>query len=109
MIVLVARYYGKPGQGDAIEAALKQMAPRVAASEPGCLLYHACRSQEHPDQFLLYEQYVDEAALQQHRETEHYRQLVEGTILPLLEKRERDLYTLVVGQPPASTEQRAGE
>ncbi|WP_069806224.1 putative quinol monooxygenase [Thermogemmatispora onikobensis] len=109
MIVLVARYYGKPGQGDAIEAALKQMAPHVAASEPGCLLYHACRSQEHPDQFLLYEQYADEAALQQHRETEHYRQLVEGTILPLLEKRERDLYTLVVGQSPVPGKQRAGE
>jgi quinol monooxygenase YgiN len=55
MIVLVAHYYGKPGQGDAIEAALKQMAPRVAEDEPGCKLYHASRSQENPDLFLLYE------------------------------------------------------
>lgn len=98
MIVLIARYYGKPGQGDIIEAALKQMAPQVAESEPGCTLYHACRSQEHADLFLLYEHYMDEAALLRHRETPHFQQIIEGIIIPLLEKRERELYTLVVGQ-----------
>src|SRR5712692_8727334 len=97
MIVLVARYHGKPGQGDAIEAALKRMAPRVAEGEPGCKLYQACRSQENPDLFLLYEHYVDEAAFLNHRETPHFQDIIEGTIMPLLEKRERELYTLVVG------------
>lgn len=97
MIVLVARYQGKPGQGDAIEAALKRMAPYVAAKEPGCKLYQACRSQENSDLFLLYEQYVDEAALLSHRETPHFQEIIEGTIIPLLEKRERELYTLAVG------------
>lgn len=97
MLVLVARYQGKPGQGDAIEAALNQMALLVAEHEPGCKLYQVSRSRENPEQFLLYEQYVDEAALLSHRETPHFRQLVEGTIIPLLEKRERELYTLVIG------------
>lgn len=97
MIVLVARYRGKPGQGDAIEAGLKQMAPLVAAHEPGCKLYQASRSQDNPDDFLLYEQYTDEAALLSHRETPHFQQIIEGTIIPLLEKREREFYTLVVG------------
>jgi len=97
MIVLVAHYHGKSGKGDAIEAALKQMAPRVAAEEPGCKLYHASRSQENPDLFLLYEHYVDEAAFLGHRETTHFKEIIEGTIMPLLEKRERELYTLVVG------------
>ena len=96
MLVLVAHYYGKAGQGDAIEAALRQMAPLVTAHEPGCILYQACRSQENPDQFLLYEQYVDEAALLGHRETPHFARIIEGTIIPLLEKRERELYTLAV-------------
>jgi quinol monooxygenase YgiN len=97
MIVLVARYHGKSGQGDAIEAALKQMAPLVAESELGCKLYQASRSQENSDLFLLYEHYVDEAALLHHRETPHFQQIIEGTIIPLLEKRERELYTLAVG------------
>jgi len=96
MLVLVARFFGKPGQGDAIEAALRQMAAQIALSEPGCRLYQASRSQENPDHFLLYEHYVDNAALLTHRETPHFKQLVEGTIVPLLEKRERELYTLAV-------------
>ena len=97
MIVLVAHYFGKTGQGDAIEAALKRMAPYVSQNEPGCTFYQASRSQEKPDQFLLYEQYLDEAALLSHRETPHFKEIIEGTIMPMLEKRERELYTLVVG------------
>jgi autoinducer 2-degrading protein len=97
MLVLVARYQGKPGQGDAIEAALNQMVLLVAEHESGCKLYQVSRSRENPEQFLLYEQYVDEAALLSHSETPHFRQIVEGTIIPLLEKRERELYTLVIG------------
>ena len=96
MIVLVARYYGKPGQGDTIEAALKQIAPLVTANEPGCKLYQVSRSQENPDNFLLYEHYTDEAALLGHRETSHFQQIIEGIIIPLLEKRERELYTLAI-------------
>jgi quinol monooxygenase YgiN len=49
------------------------------------------------DLFLLYEHYVDEAALAHHRTTPHFQQIIEGKIIPLLEKRERELYALVVG------------
>ena len=97
MIVLLARYQGKPGKGDAIEAALKQVAPLVKEQEPGCKLYQASRSQDNPDNFLLYEHYEDEAALLAHRETQHFQEIIEGTIVPMLEKRERELYTLVAG------------
>ena len=97
MIVLVAKYTVKAGQGDQVEAALKRMAPLVKAGEPGCTLYHANRSTEKPDLFLLYEHYRDEAALAAHRETPHFKEIIEGTIVPLLDKRERELYTLVVG------------
>ncbi len=97
MIVLIARYFAKVGQGEAIETALKRMAPLVAEHEPGCKFYNAYRSQDNPDLFLLDEHYVDEAALQGHRETAHFKEIIEGTIMPLLEKRERELYRLVVG------------
>lgn len=97
MIVLTAYYHARPGQGDAIAAALKRMAPLVKEREPGCTLYQAARAQDNPDEFLLYEQYADEAALLAHRETPHFKEIIEGTIIPLLEQRERRLYTLVVG------------
>ena len=97
MTVLVAMYHGKPGNGGAIAAALETMARHVKASEPGCTLYHACRAKDNPDLFLLYEHYVDEAALAAHRETPHFEEIIEGTIIPMLEKRERFFYDLVVG------------
>jgi len=96
MIVLVASYFGNPDSGDAIESGLKEMAVQVKATEPGCLTYHACRSKDNPDFFLLYEHYADDDALQAHRETPHFKRIIEGTIVPLLEKRERAFYDLVV-------------
>lgn len=96
MIVLVAKYHVKQGKGDEVAAALKKMAPRVVEDEPGCTLYHACRSADDPDFFLLYEHYIDEAALSAHRDTPHFKKVIEGEIVPLLDNRERELYELVV-------------
>jgi len=97
MIVLVASYYGLPGKGDEIAENLQRMAKEVKQSEPGAVVYHACRSQENPDFFLLYEHYIDQDALDAHRTTPHFQKIIEGTIIPLLEKRERAFYDLVVG------------
>jgi quinol monooxygenase YgiN len=96
MIVLVARYVVKAGRGHEVEAALRRMAPLVKSSEPGCTLYHANRSTENPDLFLLYEIYADQAALETHRSTPHFKEIIEGTVVPLLEKREREFYHQVV-------------
>ena len=96
MIVLAAKYFVKAGRGDEVEAALRRMAPLVKAGEPGCKVYHANRSEENRDVFLLYEQYTDQAALDAHRSTPHFKEIIEGTIVPLLDKRERELYQPVV-------------
>ena len=96
MVVLVAKYYVKPGKDDEVEAALKKMAACVREQEPGCLLYHVNRSRENVGLFLLYEHYRDVAALEAHRATPHFKEIVEGTIVPLLDKREREFYEPVV-------------
>ena len=96
-IVLLARYYAREGRGDEVEAALHRMAPLVREREPGCWLYQVNRSRENRDHFLLYEQYADTAALEAHRETAHFHEIIEATIVPLLNRRERDLYDLVIG------------
>jgi quinol monooxygenase YgiN len=89
-------YHCLPGKGDRVKTSLESMAPLVKQLEPGCALYQVSRSNDNPDLFLLYEQYVDEAALQAHRETPHFKEIVEGTVIPLLEKRERSFYTRVI-------------
>ena len=96
MVVLVAKYYVKPGKDDEVEAALKKMAACVREQEPGCLLYHANRSRENVEHFLLYEQYRDMAALEAHRATPHFKEIIEGTFVPLLDKREREFYEPVM-------------
>jgi quinol monooxygenase YgiN len=96
MIVLTAKYFAKTGKGDEVEGLLRRMAPLVSANEPGCKLYHANRSADNPDIFLLYEHYADQAALDAHRSTPHFKEIIEGVIIPLLEKRERELYQSVI-------------
>jgi quinol monooxygenase YgiN len=96
MIVLVAEYTTKPGMAEAVLEALAEMVAAIKADEPGCPLFHVCRSLERPDDFLLYEHYVDEAALQAHRETPHFKHIIEGRVVPMLARRERELYRLVV-------------
>lgn len=91
MQALLARYHAEPGNGDAVESTLQEMAAAVVRDEPACLTYHAARSLEDPDIFVLYEEYEDEAALLAHRETPHFKALVEGIIVPLLASREREV------------------
>jgi (4S)-4-hydroxy-5-phosphonooxypentane-2,3-dione isomerase len=53
-------------------------------------------SSENDDLIVLYEQYDDEAALKYHRETPHFKTIIEETIVPKLLKRERERYELVI-------------
>ena len=98
--VLVARYRARTGEGDRIAEALTRMAAAVHRDEPDCVDYRAGRSVENPDEFVLYEEYVDQAALEAHRATAHFQAIVEGEIVPLLEERQR----FVLDPLPASPE-----
>jgi autoinducer 2-degrading protein len=95
--VLIARYYVKPGNSQAVREALGKMATRVKADEPACLVYNANIDPQNENLYCLYEIYKDEAALVAHRETPHFKEIIEGIIVPLLEKREREIYEQVIG------------
>ena len=63
MIVLIAQHFAKEGNEEAVAAALREMSAYCNSdAEPGCVMYIVNRSTENPRHFLLYEQYVDEAA-----------------------------------------------
>lgn len=99
MIVLIARYHVKPGHTESVVAALREMAPLVHEREPGCRLYHVSRAQETADLLVLYEEYEDEASFLGHRETPHFKDIIEGRVVPLLERRERELFNRVIPAP----------
>lgn len=93
---LIARYYVTPGKAGVVEDALRKMAERVKADEPACLIYNANIDPDNENLYCLYEVYRDEAAVQAHRETPHFKEFIEGTVVPLLERRERELYRQVI-------------
>ena len=96
MIVLLAKYYAKPGKVQTVLEQLRQMGELVQEREPGCILYQVSRSQENPDFLLLYEQYVDQAAVEAHRATPHFQSYILDTIIPMLEKREVEYFDLII-------------
>jgi len=94
---LIARYTVQPGKASVVESALREMADRVKADEPACLIYNANVSVDDENLYCLYEVYENEDALVAHRETPHFKQYIEGVVVPVLEKREREVYRQVIG------------
>lgn len=86
VITVIAEYLARPGKGDEVADVLA-LHVTATRNEPGCLQFSAHRSREEADRFVLYEQYVDEAALTAHRASTHFVSYVEGTIVPLLAER----------------------
>ncbi|MFN8592203.1 MAG: putative quinol monooxygenase [Thermomicrobiales bacterium] len=96
MIVLMADYYTKEGQDDAVAATLREMAAYCNSdAEPGCAMYIVNRAVDDPRHFLLYEQYVDQAALEAHTQTAMFQEKILGTAVPMLESRRRSFWTIV--------------
>ena len=70
---------------------------RQTLAEPGCSRYEVFRSVDKPGELLLVEGYEDGAAIESHRASPHYQQLVVQRILPLLAQRRIEL---LVARPP---------
>lgn len=74
MPAVVATIKVKPGQGAEFEAVAKEMAAAVTANEPGCHFYVLCRS-ETPDTYVFLERYADQAAVEAHRASAHFKEI----------------------------------
>lgn len=94
---VIAHYYAKPGNGDALVAPLTELAA-ATRTEPANLYYEFFRSPLDPDHFVILEEYSDANGLTAHRETEHFQRLGFGTIIPLLDRREVSSH-MVPGDP----------
>lgn len=72
-IGVTAKLQVQAGKNKEFEAVFKQLVAAVQASEEGCLLYALHQSREDAQTYVVLEQYADEAALQAHGKTDHYR------------------------------------
>jgi quinol monooxygenase YgiN len=89
--VLVARMTAREGEQDRAEEVIRQLA-EASRAESGVVQYIAHRDPEDPRAFLMYEQYRDKAAFEEHGQTEHFQTLAVGELFGLMEKRERNFY-----------------
>ena len=64
-----------------------------ARNEEGAIFYDIYQSEAAPNELFLHEQYADAAALEAHKQSEHYQRIVVKEIIPHLETREAALVT----------------
>lgn len=75
MVSIIFRVKAKDGKADEAEAALAKMTAAVEANESKTIAYIFHRSQEDPGEFVLFENYPDDATLQEHMQTPHMKEL----------------------------------
>jgi quinol monooxygenase YgiN len=72
-IAIVAKLRTRPGQAEAFEKQTVAMCQTVSEQEPGNIFYHLCRTDD-PDEFVAFELYEDQAAVEAHRASDHVAQ-----------------------------------
>ena len=89
--VLVARMTAREGEQDRVAEIIPELAA-ASSAEPGNVHYIPHRDPEDPRVFVIYEQYRDKAAFEEHGQTDHFKTLAAGQLFPLMEERERNFY-----------------
>ncbi len=85
MIAIVATIKVKPGMEKTFEDVAAELVAQVNAKEEGCLLYSLHRAPE-AQTYVFLERYRDDAALETHRGTAHFKE-IGGRMGPCLDGR----------------------
>ena len=95
IIAVAAEWRVQAGQEETVRQLMLQAAAAVRQHEPGNLLYLGHQDPADPTHFLFYEQYADQKALEAHRDSAHYQDIVVKQIVPLLTDRTITFYQLL--------------
>ncbi len=83
MVVLHVTVQVKPEHVAQFLTQVRYDAEHSERDEPGCLRFDVIQDRDDPNRFYYYEVYRDEAALEAHRQTAHFR-LYSETVQPWL-------------------------
>jgi quinol monooxygenase YgiN len=92
--VLIVRMKAQEGNEDRAAQLMAELA-RATREESGCEAYVPCRETEDTRSFAIFERYRDQAAFEEHGQTEHFQRIAVGELWPLLESRERVFFETV--------------
>lgn len=91
MVVLAVTWIAKPGHESEVAEIFTRL-QEASRKEPGCLMYVVHRHHTDARRFFIYEQYRDDAALQAHRDSRHFKQYAVEGLKEIGERREGELY-----------------
>ncbi|WP_409465965.1 putative quinol monooxygenase [Amycolatopsis sp. GA6-003] len=100
-VLVVADVSSSPENAEEFGQVLHEFAA-ACREEPGCLSYEVFRSDETPGRYVSIEKYADDAAFKAHRESDHFREIGVGRVLPLTVDRDVRMYDRPREIPPAS-------
>ncbi len=85
-VTVVAIYRTREDSVDQVRESLAQHSV-ASEAEPGCRRFLAHQDLEDPTRFALYERYDSQAAFEEHRRSRHFRENIEGSLVPMLTER----------------------
>lgn len=73
-ISLIAKIPIQEGKNEEFEAIFKELEAAVRANEPGNVFY-SCNRTDNANEYIVLEQYVDQAAVEAHGSSDHFKQI----------------------------------
>lgn len=73
MIGVVAKLVAAEGKGPDLEKVFSELAAKVKANEPGCLMYQLTKSRTEANTYKVLEMYASADALKDHGQTEYFK------------------------------------
>lgn len=80
--------FNSEDRADMAEAA--RLLANESRREPGCVSFIPHQAQDDPDTLVIYEQYQDEAAVNAHRDSAHFKKYVVGELYQRMKDRSRE-------------------
>jgi quinol monooxygenase YgiN len=68
----------------------------ASRQESGCMTYVPHRVEGNPDTVVIYEQYRDQAAVDAHRASEHFKKFAVGGLYQMMREREVENFTALI-------------
>ena len=91
MLILAVHVTIKAGHEDEVIETFRKLQEETRR-EPGCISYTVQRGRENRAHYLVYEQYVDDAALQAHRDSPHFKKYGTDGFYRFVEERRAELF-----------------
>lgn len=79
MVVLAVTWIANEDTEQEVIQAFERLA-EASRREPGCKMYLVHQDREDKRRFFVYEQYINEQALQAHREAPHFQEIAAKTL-----------------------------